>query len=364
MTGMLASVNSIEEALLALSANVDIIDLKQPALGALGALDTGLVKKIAAKIDGRRPVSATIGDLPMQPELVYQAVTAMAETGVDYIKIGFFPGGDWPGTIEKLATLTFPDRNIALIAVLFADARPDFAIIDSIAEPAPGGFTAYTPSLAIKNAGFKGVMLDTLNKNNGALTQVMDKTEIAQFVSLAKDCGLVCGLAGSLRLEDIAELLPYQPDYLGFRGALCLERNRTAQLNKSSIIQLKQTIERLQQAEKRILIADDNEINRLILANLLEMNGYTVDAAINGAEALQLIDEHRYQFAFIDLSMPLMSGLEMIKILRSRHNPLKTAAISAYTDDQKITAALSAGFDYCLSKPVDEEQLLALINPQ
>ena len=222
MTGMLASVNSVEESLQALSANVDIIDLKQPSLGALGALETDLVKKIVTEIDGRCPISATVGDLPMQPEIVYQAVKAMAETGVDYVKIGFFPDGDWLGTIEKLAT--FP-QSIALIAVLFADAQPDTAIINTL-----------------KNAGFKGVMLDTMNKKNGSLTQVMTKTDIAQFVNLAKAHHLLCGLAGSLRLEDIPELMPYQPDYLGFRGALCLHHNRTSQLDKQAIIQIKQTI--------------------------------------------------------------------------------------------------------------------------
>ena len=308
MTGMLASVNSVEEALQALSANVDIIDLKQPALGALGALETDLVKNIVDAIDGRCPVSATVGDLPMQPEIVYQAVKAMAETGVDYIKIGFFPGGDWQGTIEKLAALT--QQNLNLIAVLFADTQPDFAVIDSL-----------------KNAGFKGVMLDTMNKNNGSLTQVMTKTDIAQFVRLAKDRSMLCGLAGSLRLDDIAELMPYQPDYLGFRGALCLDHNRTAQLNRSSIMQIKQAIETssapAENTENRILIADDSEINRLILANMLELNGYTVDAAADGAEALQFISENHYKFALIDLSMPVMSGLEMVKILRKQHNPLK-----------------------------------------
>lgn len=222
MTGMLASVNSIEEAALVLSANVDIIDLKQPALGALGALETGLVKKIVAEINGRCPVSATVGDLPMQPEIVFNAVKAMAETGVDYIKIGFFPGGDWRRTVEKLAA--FP-QSIALIAVLFADTQPDLGIIASL-----------------KNAGFKGVMLDTMDKKNGSLTQVMVKTDIAQFVRLAKTHQLICGLAGSLRLEDIPELIPYQPDYLGFRGALCLQHNRTAQLDKQAIIQIQQTI--------------------------------------------------------------------------------------------------------------------------
>jgi uncharacterized protein (UPF0264 family)/CheY-like chemotaxis protein len=344
MTGMLASVNSIEEALQALSANVDIIDLKQPALGALGALETGLVKAIVDEIDGRCAVSATVGDLPMQPEIVFQAVKAMAETGVDYVKIGFFPDGDWQGTIEQLAT--FP-QSIALIAVLFADTQLDFAVIDSL-----------------KDAGFKGVMVDTMNKNNGSLTQVMAKSDIAQFVRLAKNRQLLCGLAGSLRLENIAELMPYQPDYLGFRGALCLEHNRTAQLSRSSIMQIKQAIDNQKPlpSEKRILIADDSEINRLILANMLELNGYTVDAAADGVEALQFISKNRYQMALIDLSMPVMSGLEMIKILRSQHNPLKVAAISTFADSNQKTEALAAGFDYCLTRPVDEEQLITLMN--
>ncbi|MFU8788198.1 MAG: (5-formylfuran-3-yl)methyl phosphate synthase [Methylobacter sp.] len=222
MTGMLASVNSVAEALQALSANVDIIDLKQPALGALGALETDLVKTIVDEIDGRRPVSATVGDLPMQPEIVYQAVKAMAATGVDYVKIGFFPGGDWPGTLAKLATLP---KSIALIAVLFADTQPDFAVID-----------------AIKNTGFKGVMLDTMNKSSGSLSQVMEKTALARFVKLAQKQNLLCGLAGSLRLKDIAELMPYQPDYLGFRGALCLQQRRTAQLDTTAMMQIKQAI--------------------------------------------------------------------------------------------------------------------------
>lgn len=344
MTGMLASVNSVEEALQALSANVDIIDLKQPALGALGALENDLVKTIVDEINGRCPVSATVGDLPMQPEIVYQAVKAMAETGVDYVKIGFFPGDDWQGTIEKLASLP---RMLNLIAVLFADTQLDFAVIGSLA-----------------NAGFKGVMLDTMNKTSGPLTLVMAKTDIARFVQLAKDRQLLCGLAGSLRMEDIPELMPYQPDYLGFRGALCLEHNRTAQLSRSSMMQIKQAIDNQNslQAEKRILIADDSEINRLILANLLEVNGYIVDAAADGAEALQFIGKNRYQMALIDLGMPVMSGLAMIKILRSQHNPLKVAAISTFADSNQKTEALAAGFDYCLTRPVDEEQLIEMIN--
>ena len=220
MTRMLASVNSLEEALLVLSADVDIIDLKQPALGALGALDIANVKQIVAEIDGRCPVSATIGDLPVQPDPIFNAVKAMAETGVDYIKIGFFPGDDWQGTVKKLSALT--GHNQALIAVLFADTQPDPGIMS-----------------LLKDAGFTGVMLDTMNKQKGSLTQLMAKMEISQFVTQAKALQLLCGLAGSLRLEDIPELMPYKADYLGFRGALCQEHNRVGELNKQAVIQIK-----------------------------------------------------------------------------------------------------------------------------
>ena len=223
MSLMLASVSSLEEAALALDAEVDIIDLKQPAAGALGALDVQTVKRICRYCEGRRPVSATVGDLPMQPGLIADAVAAMAATGVDYIKIGFFPGGDWLGIVQKLSVLA--RHNQALIAVLFADTAHDPAMIE-----------------VLKAAGFKGVMLDTMDKSKGALTDVMAPEKIEAFVNQAKSRQMLCGLAGSLRLKDIPRLIAYQPDYLGFRGALCVRHERTAQLDKQAMINIKQAI--------------------------------------------------------------------------------------------------------------------------
>ena len=223
MTGMLASVTSVEEALMALEAAVDIIDLKQPAAGALGALDSGLIKQIVREINGRCPVSATIGDLPMQPERVFAAAKAMAETGVDYIKIGFFPDGDRQETAAKLAALT--EQQKALIAVMFADREIDFSLIDTV-----------------KNCGFTGVMLDTMNKQKGALIEIIDKAVVARFIQDAKSRQLICGLAGSLRVQDIPALLAFEPDYLGFRGALCAQHVRTSKLSKQALMQVKQAV--------------------------------------------------------------------------------------------------------------------------
>ncbi len=222
MTGMLASVNSVEEARLVLAENVDIIDLKNPALGSLGGLEIELVRKIVTIINGACPVSATIGDLPMQPELIFNAVKAMAETGVNYIKIGFFPDENQDQVIEKLAQLA---SNINLIAVLFADTNPDFSLIDRLIV-----------------AGFKGIMLDTQDKTRGSLTEAMSKTQIERFVNHVKSTSAICGLAGSLTLDDIPMLLAYQPDYLGFRGALCDKHQRAGRLNVQSVQAIKQAI--------------------------------------------------------------------------------------------------------------------------
>ena len=53
---------------------------------------------------------------------------------------------------------------------------------------------------------------------------------------------MLCGLAGSLRLDDIPSLLPYQVDYLGFRGALCQAHDRVGQLNTASVLRIREAV--------------------------------------------------------------------------------------------------------------------------
>lgn len=202
MTGMLASVAHLDEARLIASLGVDIIDLKQPAAGALGALPVADVARIVAELGHNHTLSATVGDLPMAAESVVPAVVAMAATGVDYVKIGFFPGGDWAGVIGALRPHTAAGGR--LVAVLFGDCGPELAWVARLAA-----------------AGFAGAMLDTADKSRGSLRTVCEPGFLRGFVAETRRHGLLCGLAGSLRAADIAPLLALQPDYLGFRGALC-----------------------------------------------------------------------------------------------------------------------------------------------
>jgi uncharacterized protein (UPF0264 family) len=203
VTRFLASVRSAEEALIALAGGADIIDAKEPLSGALGRVDARALAEILAAVARRRPVSATIGDMPLAPAPVGAAAAEMAARGADIVKIGLFDG-DLDGTLDALAPLAA--RGVRLVAVAFADHRPDLeALIARCAD-----------------AGFYGLMLDTARKGSGPLTAHLPRSALARFVAAARRAGLFTGLAGSLRRADIEVLAALGPDYLGFRSALTL----------------------------------------------------------------------------------------------------------------------------------------------
>ncbi|HEY8128728.1 MAG TPA: (5-formylfuran-3-yl)methyl phosphate synthase [Hyphomicrobium sp.] len=198
----LASVINADEADIALEGGADIIDCKDPASGALGALPTTTVREIVERVRRRLPVSATVGDLPSDPDVLTAATVEMAATGVDVVKIGFFGDEDPRPAIAGLGAAR--SGSAELVGVLMADHRPDFGLLPALAA-----------------AGFTGVMLDTTDKAAGRLTSALSMDRLTEFVRAARNNGLFVGLAGSLRESDIAVLTRLWPDMLGFRGALC-----------------------------------------------------------------------------------------------------------------------------------------------
>lgn len=213
MTLFLASVRDATEAEAALSAGADVIDLKDPSNGALGAVAPKVASEAIAAIAGRAPVSMTIGDMPMSPERVRDAVLERASLGADYVKFGLFPEGDARASLDRLRPLA---KEVGLVAVVFADCRPAF---DAVA--------------AATATGAVGIMLDTMNKRSGALLDHIDCGDLAEFVSRGKAEGLLVGLAGSLRVEHVPSLLALNPDLLGFRGALC-QGSRSGSLDREA----------------------------------------------------------------------------------------------------------------------------------
>src|SRR5262249_2350833 len=145
MTLMLASVAGAEEAEAAVTLGADLVDLKDAARGALGALAPDVVRAAVRTIAGRRPASAVTGDLPMEPDTLVAAAAAMAETGVQFVKVGLFPDARRDDCIASLATLA---RGTKLVGVMFADLESDDGARCALIE-------------TMRTAGFAGAMLDT-----------------------------------------------------------------------------------------------------------------------------------------------------------------------------------------------------------
>jgi len=110
----------------------------------------------------------------------------------------------------------------------------------------------------------------------------------------------------------------------------------------------------------KVLIAEDNPVNRELLRELLELRGYTVLEACDGQEALRMIEQTKPELLLLDISMPGMDGFAVVR--RIRENPrlaqLPVVAVTAYAmrgDQERI---LNSGFDGYLSKPINPSSLI------
>ena len=115
----------------------------------------------------------------------------------------------------------------------------------------------------------------------------------------------------------------------------------------------------------RILLAEDNRVNRFLAVRLLQKEGHHVETATNGHAALAALERDRFDLALMDLQMPEMDGLEATSRIREReratgaHLPIIALTANAMVGDQEC--CLQAGMDDYVSKPIDIARLLAEI---
>ena len=223
MTELLISVTNVDEAFMAMELGADIIDLKDPSMGALGALPIQTIKDILGVVNSQKIVSATIGDIGMQPQLLFPAVAALVKLNVDYIKIGFLPSDDTQLCLDVLQPFILSGAK--LIAVLFAECRYDADLIKTI-----------------KVVGFIGIMLDTAEKNGLSLFDHFTQQQCEILSQQVLGLDLVLGLAGSLKLEHIAQAKTIKPNYIGFRGGVCLNNQRQLVLDPNKILAIRHAL--------------------------------------------------------------------------------------------------------------------------
>ena len=111
----------------------------------------------------------------------------------------------------------------------------------------------------------------------------------------------------------------------------------------------------------RILLAEDEKDLNEVIVKTLEKNGYSVDSCLDGREALYYLENTEYDAAILDIMMPGMSGIEVLKAIRSRGSTLPILFLTARDSVSQRVEGLDAGADDYLVKPFAFDELLARI---
>lgn len=108
-------------------------------------------------------------------------------------------------------------------------------------------------------------------------------------------------------------------------------------------------------AGKHILVAEDNETNQILTTQMLEAMGATCDIAADGVAALEALEERRYDLALVDIEMPRLNGIEVIRSIRAREDEvaeMPLVALTAYVLRSNREAIYQAGTDAIIAKPI------------
>lgn len=218
---LLISVRNVQEAQDAARAGADLIDIKEPSAGSLGAAMTTEITNICDCMCPHYPVSAAFG------EWADFDTRTLIDPRLQLVKWGL------SGLRGQLATVYPNMRAIAgtrAVLVLYAD---------DVAAQSP----TIAECLALRqHLPINTVLIDTYRKDGRGLLDHLSRQDLQSFISEMRKNGTQVALAGSLQLRDIPRLLPLQPDWLAFRGAAC-DGGREASISLDKVNQLAAAIQ-------------------------------------------------------------------------------------------------------------------------
>ena len=116
----------------------------------------------------------------------------------------------------------------------------------------------------------------------------------------------------------------------------------------------------------KLLVVDDNEMNRDMLSRRLSRSGHTIVTAEDGQQALDLIDQQSFDVILLDIMMPGLSGLDVLKLLRQSYSPseLPVIMVTAKGESEDVVTSLELGANDYITKPLDFPVALARVQTQ
>lgn len=216
---LLVSVVSAAEAERAVAGGADIVDVKDPGEGALGAPAPRVLADVVRVIGSAAPVSVALGDLPDLPHTAALAARGAALSGATYVKVGL-------RGVREL------DRAVAMMAAVADAVGPDTEVIaaayaDAEALDPPALAPAWLPRL-VERTGIAGALIDTFVKDGRGLYGWSSEAELNDLIERTHRVGGLFGVAGQLQPGELGRVAA---DVVGVRSAVCCGGDRTAQLD-------------------------------------------------------------------------------------------------------------------------------------
>lgn len=236
---LLVSVVNKAEALDSINGGADILDVKNPKEGSLGANFPRVIKEVKEVTPKNLELSATIGDLPNLPGTASLAALGAAVSGVDYVKAGLFgvKNCEEATTLmnEVVRAVKEYDSGLKTIASGYADFRT-VGCVNPLELP-----------MVAHKAGADGVLVDVKIKDGKTnLFSFLTDEELKEFVDKAHDYDLLAALAGSLDATDIPRIQGLGADIIGVRGAVCAKKDRVSgKLEQEKVTAFAETISNL-----------------------------------------------------------------------------------------------------------------------
>jgi len=235
---LLVSVVDRLEAQEAVRGGADIIDVKNPSEGALGAQPPQVIREVSAVLPPRYELSATIGDLPNLPGTASLAALGAAVAGADYVKAGLLGVSTMDEAVKLLAAIVEALEGYRHGKRAVAAGYGDHRAFGSLPP-------VLLPSAAAK-AGCYGILIDLKTKGSGKLFGYCGEEELRSLIREAHGLGLKVALAGGLEESDIARVAALEADILGIRRAVCNSRDWVGgRLDGRLVSRFKEALQRL-----------------------------------------------------------------------------------------------------------------------
>ena len=215
---------NVGEARAAYEGGAAVIDIKEPRAGALGAASEATIAQIVAFIDGRRPVTAALGELK-------EISNGKGLPGVAAVKIGLagLGGSDWCEKLTKNFSLAagrsrgLPEKDSAGFPRRLGTEPIETELVlaayaDWHAAEAPEPLEVMEVTMKL---GLSWMLLDTWDKSSGDLLDCCSESELISLLAKARQSGLQVVLAGRLQGESLCRVSQIGPDLIGVRSAVC-----------------------------------------------------------------------------------------------------------------------------------------------